>query len=82
YQRVRQFLQEYSPPKGRIFRFRPIHISALFKSVLFLGIIGKERLQYWKLILWTLFRRPRCFPLATTLAIYGFHYRKVFEKYL
>ncbi len=84
YRRVRQFLQEYSPSKARrrIFRFRPIHISALFKSVLFLGVLGKERVQYWKLMLWTLFRRPRCFPLATTLAIYGFHYRRVFEKYL
>ena len=62
YRRVKQFLKEYSPPKRRIFRLRPVHISALFKSVLLLGIIGKERVQYWKLMLWTLFRRPRCFP--------------------
>lgn len=82
YRRVKQFLQEYTPPAHRIFRFHPVHISALIKSVLLIGIIGKERVQYWKLMLWTLFRRPRCFPLATTLAIYGFHYRKVFEKNL
>jgi radical SAM superfamily enzyme YgiQ (UPF0313 family) len=82
YRRVKQFLKEYSPPKRRIFRLRPVHISALFKSVVLLGLIGKERVQFWKLMLWTLFRRPRCFPLATTLAIFGFHYRKVFEKYV
>ena len=82
YSRVKKFLLEYSPPTGRIFKLRPIHLAALLKSVVFLGIIGRERRQYWKLILWTIFRRPRCFPLATTLAIYGFHYRKVFERYI
>jgi len=82
YSRVRKFLQEYSPPARRIFKLRPIHLTALLKSVVFLGIIGRERLQYWKLMLWTLFRRPRCFGLASTLAIYGFHYRKVFEQYI
>ncbi|MFW6209680.1 MAG: B12-binding domain-containing radical SAM protein [Spirochaetota bacterium] len=82
YSRVKQFLQEYTPPARPIFRMRPMHIKALFKSVLFLGVIGKERFQYWKLMLWAIFRRPRCFPLATTLAIYGFHYRRVFEKHL
>lgn len=82
YMRVRQFLKEYSPPTHRVFRFHLVHISALIKSILLIGIIGKERVQFWKLMLWTIFRRPRCFPLATTLAIYGFHYRKVFEKYL
>ncbi len=45
-----------------------------------LGIIGKERYQYWKLFFWSLFRRPRLFPLAITLAIYGFHFRKVFRS--
>jgi radical SAM superfamily enzyme YgiQ (UPF0313 family) len=80
YKRVKKFLTIYSPPVRKFFRFRPVHIIALIKSVVLLGIVGKERLHYWKLMLWTIIRRPRCFPLATTLAIYGFHYRKVFEK--
>ncbi|WP_319562526.1 DUF4070 domain-containing protein [Marispirochaeta sp.] len=80
YKRVMDFLKIYSPPVKRFFRFRPIHILTLIKSLVLLGIIGKERFQYWKLMLWTIFRRPRYFPLASTLAIYGFHYRKVFEK--
>jgi hypothetical protein len=53
---------------------------ALIKSVVLLGIIGKERLYYWKLILWSIFRKPRLFPHAVTLMIYGFHFRKVFEQ--
>ncbi len=32
-----------------------------------------RRAHYWRLVFWTLFRRPRLFPLA----IYGFHFRQV-----
>ncbi len=41
-----------------------------------LGIIGRERLEYWKLIFWTLFRRPVLIPLALKLAIYGHHFSR------
>jgi radical SAM superfamily enzyme YgiQ (UPF0313 family) len=44
-----------------------------------LGILGRERVQYWKLFLWTLVRRPRSFPLAIRFLIYGYHFRKVTE---
>ncbi len=82
YERVMKFLREYKPLKERKPHFHFSHFKALLKSVLFLGIIGKERFHYWKLFFWTIFRRPRLFPLAITFAIYGFHFRKIFEKYL
>jgi len=82
YERVRKFLKEYKPLQRRAFRFNFSYPRAFFKSVLFLGIIGKERLYYWKLFFWTALRRPRLFPLAITLAIYGSHFRRVFENYL
>jgi hypothetical protein len=47
-----------------------------------LGVVGKERIYYWKLFLWSLFRHPGLFPMAITYAIYGFHFRKVFERTL
>jgi hypothetical protein len=31
---------------------------------------------------WTLLRRPRLFPLAVTLSIYGFHFRQVIELHV
>lgn len=75
YQRVKTFLREYSPPKIHTsLHFQ--HILAFFRSVYRLGIIGKERTYYWKLLVWTLFRRPKLFPLAVTFAIYGHHFRK------
>ena len=76
YERVITFLREYHPPKIRI-QFEPQYVLALGRSIYRLGIRGAERIQYWKLFFWTLFRRPRLFPLAITLAIYGFHFRQV-----
>jgi radical SAM superfamily enzyme YgiQ (UPF0313 family) len=79
YERVKTFLRDYMPKK-KAFRFRCHLMGALFKSMVLLGVIGKERFHYWKLFFWTMVRRPRLFPMAITLAIYGFHFRKVFEK--
>jgi radical SAM superfamily enzyme YgiQ (UPF0313 family) len=81
YARVKQFLKEYRPPKARGGRFRFSHFKALIKSVVRLGIVGRERFQYWKLFLWSLLRRPRLLPLAITLSIYGFHFRKIFRRH-
>jgi hypothetical protein len=50
--------------------------------VLRLGIVGKERFHYWSLCLWTLVNRPELFPLAITLAIYGYHFRQVVDLHI
>jgi hypothetical protein len=55
---------------------------ALFHSLYRLGVLGKERLYFWKVLLWTLFHRPRLFPQAVTLAIYGYHFRTISERYI
>jgi radical SAM superfamily enzyme YgiQ (UPF0313 family) len=80
YKRVILFLKEYKPisiKRKNAVRFKDI--LAFFKSIWRLGIIGKERLQYWKLITWTIFRRPRSLHKAIKYAIFGFHFRKVFR---
>ena len=77
YDRIRRFLSEYAPGRNKMFHFRAGHAIAFLRSVLFLGIIGRERRDYWKLLLWSLFTRPRLVPLAIQLAICGFHFRKV-----
>jgi len=81
YERVLTFLREYNPPKIR-FHPDPQYILALWRSIYKLGIRGVERVQYWRLFFWTLFRRPRLFPLAITLAIMGFHFRQVTELHV
>jgi radical SAM superfamily enzyme YgiQ (UPF0313 family) len=78
YQRVRIFLREYKPPKIRG-TLQSQYILAFFRSIYHLGILGQERVNYWQLLLWTLFRRPRLLPTAVTLAIWGYHFRKICE---
>jgi radical SAM superfamily enzyme YgiQ (UPF0313 family) len=81
YARVKKFLKEYRPVHVRGPRYRFSHLKAGIKSVFRLGIIGKERFHYWKLIIWSLFRRPKLMSHAITLSIYGFHFRKVFSHH-
>jgi len=81
YERVMTFLREYRPPKIRI-HLELQYILALGRSIYQLGIRGVERVQYWRLFFWTLFRRPRLFSLAITLAILGFHFRQVVELHV
>jgi radical SAM superfamily enzyme YgiQ (UPF0313 family) len=81
YRRIRTFLREYRLPRIKT-PLRLEHILALFRSVYHLGMIDRERVHYWKLLLWTLVRCPRAFPLAVTLAIYGHHFRRVCELHV
>ncbi len=76
YKRIMTFFKEYKSPKikGKI-KFE--HIVGLLSSIYHLGILGKERSQYWHLLFWTGLHRRDLFPLAVTLAIYGYHFRKV-----
>jgi len=80
YRRVIEFLKDYEPKNNRLFHFDIRHLEAFIKSIVRLGLIGKERIHYWKLLFWTIFKRPRHIVLAVTFAIYGFHFRKIFEK--
>jgi len=81
YRRVKTFLREYRAPKIEI----PLDFQrflAFFRSHIRLGVLGKERFQYWRLMMWTLCRRPKLFSLAITLAIHGHHFRKICELHI
>lgn len=78
YERIKNFLKEYKPVNNSVKKFTLTEILALLKANYFLGILEKERKYYWSLFIWTLFRRPKVFPLAIELSIYGYHFRKIF----
>jgi radical SAM superfamily enzyme YgiQ (UPF0313 family) len=81
YQRLRTHLRNISVTRVRVpLRLSGIH--ALMLSFWRLGIVGRERFQYWWLLLWTLCRRPRLLPQAVTLAIYGYHFRKMCDRHV
>jgi radical SAM superfamily enzyme YgiQ (UPF0313 family) len=75
YQRIRTFLREYRRPRVSTPLSWRHGVAAIWSSVR-LGLVGNERLEYWRLMAWTLFYRPASLPLAITLAIYGHHFRK------
>ncbi|MFN7037770.1 MAG: B12-binding domain-containing radical SAM protein [Bellilinea sp.] len=79
YERVRTFLENYNPPRLNV----SIHweeVYAFFTSLWRLGVLGRERKEYWRLFFWTLWKYPRKFALAITFAIYGYHFRQVFQN--
>ena len=81
YKRIKTLFREYKAPKikGKI---TLDHILGLITSIYYLGILGKERGQFWHLLFWTTLHRRELFPLAVTLAVYGHHFRKVSELHI
>ena len=78
YERIITFLREYKRPKVRV-HVDPQYLLAFWRSVYQIGIKGAERAHYWRLCLWTLLHKPRLFPDAIVLSIYGYHFRRVCE---
>jgi radical SAM superfamily enzyme YgiQ (UPF0313 family) len=81
YRRVRNILIELKAPGITI----PLDFQrflAFFRSAFRLGVLGKERFRYWQLMLWTLIRKPRLISVAITMSIYGYHYRRICERYI
>ena len=81
YERVLTLLKNFKPLQKNKSQFRLYHLEAFLKSIWLLGIREKGRIYYWKLLLWSLVRRPQFFQLAVTYTIYGFHFRKIFRNY-
>jgi len=82
YKRVITFLKTYEQkvPLAKV-KIRFNDIRAFLRSIWRIGFIGKERYYYWKLIAWTLVKRPKLLNRAVTMAIFGFNFRKAFSAY-
>ena len=81
YERIKVFLKEYRPRQRQRFRPQIGHFVAFVKSLWVLGIEAKGKRYFWRFLAWTLARRPQSLPISITLAIYGFHFRKIVERY-
>ncbi|NTU68605.1 MAG: B12-binding domain-containing radical SAM protein [Chlorobiaceae bacterium] len=81
YQRIKTLLKEYKVPETSDM-MRMSQIMAVIRSIVWLGVLGRERFQYWGMLFWTILRHHRALPLAITLAIYGHHFRKVCQMYI
>ncbi|HUW72056.1 MAG TPA: DUF4070 domain-containing protein [Candidatus Humimicrobiaceae bacterium] len=81
YLRLMNFLKEYKPREKRNYKFDFSQFMVLLRSVWILGIKEKERLYYWKIFFWSLFKKPKLFPMIIDMAVKGFHFRKISEEY-
>ena len=81
YRRVRTFLQEYNNRDFHAVIEWP-EIKALFRTIIRLGIFGRERREYWKLLFWTLWHFPDKLPQAVTFSVYGYHFRTMMERHV
>lgn len=81
YARLKGFFCDFHPTTPARSRGFVSNLLAGLKCAWVLGLREQERTQYWHLIFWSLFHRPRLLPLAIELATYGFHFRKCFEHH-
>jgi hypothetical protein len=79
YSRVLTFFRNYKPVKTNDVKIRYCDIKAFTKSLWHLGLACEGRRYYWKMLLWALWR-PQYLDSVVAFAIYGFHYRKMFEQ--
>jgi radical SAM superfamily enzyme YgiQ (UPF0313 family) len=82
YERIHTFLKEFRPNKRVTYgaKLETAQLKTLIKATFILGIRDKAGWYYWKLIFSSLLKYPRFAGLAITMAVQGFHLRKVYEK--
>jgi len=79
YERIYRFLDEYRPARRSRVVF--CDLVAFLKSIWHLGIVGRARFYYWKLIAKSLLKHRRAFPEAVTLAVLGVHFQKILKNH-
>ncbi|HEX7474780.1 MAG TPA: DUF4070 domain-containing protein [Dehalococcoidales bacterium] len=83
YERIKILLRDYQPKaKAGISQIKYTQLLGLLNCMWFLGIREKGRRYYWRMFASTLITKPRSFPTFVTLAAYGYHFRKVIDKYM
>lgn len=79
YKRLKVFLKEYTVPNWTPKTINLEQLNAFFRLLWQLGVIEKGKRYFWKLLFVSLLKYPRKFPIAMTLAVYGFHFRRVIQ---
>ena len=77
YLRLKEFLHNYELPSWNSNKLSFREVKAFLKSLWLLGLLEKGKKYYWKILGYSLFNYPNKFPLAITMAVYGYHFRRV-----
>ncbi len=78
YKRIRELLKTYKPVKIGSNQIDFSRLKAFIKANFVLGLVSKGRFEYWKFVFWTILKKPKLFVDAITMAVYGYHFRKVY----
>jgi len=76
YRRILTFLRSYRP-RGQGIHLPWCDVKAFLKSLWIMGITSRDRRECWKFFTKALLFHRRAFPEAMTLAIIGYHFRRV-----
>lgn len=78
YNRIRTFLRHYRPKAQTCLEENDF--LTLFRSLWFLGVADRQNgsAHYWRILKDTLYNYRQAFSDVVTLAIYGYHFRKLF----
>ncbi len=77
YKRIITYLKEYNKIAIYSKMTLRVQLTALSKAIWKIGILGKGKYHFWKLLLWTVLRKPNLISEAVTYSIYGYHFRTV-----
>ena len=77
YKRVITYLKEYNKIATYSKLTIRVQLTAFIKAIWKIGILGKGKFYFWKLLIWTILRKPSLLSEAVTYSIYGYHYRTV-----
>lgn len=77
YERVKHFIDNYKVPSWKSNKISFEEMKAFFRLVWAIGILEKGRKYFWNMLVYSLFHYPKKFSVAMTLAVYGFHFRKI-----
>lgn len=81
YKQLKTFLQtlpgsSQQTPGSQVPKLR----HSLIKSIFLLGFLDQNRFTFWRLLFWSVRKKPGYTPLTVTYSLYGYHYRKAFKK--
>jgi radical SAM superfamily enzyme YgiQ (UPF0313 family) len=79
YRRVRTFLRGYRMKNKYNGGISITSLRGAITSIYLLGIKKGVRWHFWKLMIWTIIRRPHLIAHAVMMTIYGYHFMRYFE---
>lgn len=77
YERVKKFIMNYEVPSWKSNKISFEELKAFFRLVWAMGIKEKGKKYFWNMLVYSLIKYPKKFSVAMTLAVYGFHFRKI-----